>query len=136
MKIVINRCYGGFGLSHQATLRYLELKGLPCYWEIDSAWKEAYEKFGGVGPSPYLERALVHYGTQLDFMSEGNPGYFSDKDIPRDGPVLIQVIAELGKGADAESARLKVVEIPDDVDWEIEKCNGREWVAEKHRTWK
>ena len=30
---------------------------------------------------------------------------------------------------------LKVVEIPDGVDWEIEEYDGEEWVSEKHRVW-
>ena len=30
---------------------------------------------------------------------------------------------------------LKIIEIPDDVDWIIEEYDGNEWVAEKHRTW-
>jgi len=30
---------------------------------------------------------------------------------------------------------LKIVEIPDDVDWEINEDDGSEWIAEKHRTW-
>jgi hypothetical protein len=32
-------------------------------------------------------------------------------------------------------AELKVVDVPDDVDWEIGEYDGTEWVAEKHRTW-
>jgi hypothetical protein len=32
-------------------------------------------------------------------------------------------------------AELKVVEIPDDVQWQIEEYDGKEWIAEKHRTW-
>jgi hypothetical protein len=28
-----------------------------------------------------------------------------------------------------------VIEIPDDVEWEVEEYDGLEWVAEKHRTW-
>ncbi len=32
-------------------------------------------------------------------------------------------------------AKLKVVEIPDDVDWEVENYDGIEWIAEKHRIW-
>ena len=34
-EIVINKCYGGFGLSHKAIMRYAELKGfeLYCYTE-------------------------------------------------------------------------------------------------------
>lgn len=32
-------------------------------------------------------------------------------------------------------ADLKIVEIPPDVDWEINEYDGVEWVAETHRTW-
>ena len=31
MKVVINACYGGFGLSHKAIMRYAELKGFKLY---------------------------------------------------------------------------------------------------------
>jgi len=34
-----------------------------------------------------------------------------------------------------EYSELKVVEIPDDVKWQLEEYDGLEWVAEKHRTW-
>ena len=30
---------------------------------------------------------------------------------------------------------LKIIEIPDDVEYTIKEHAGREWVAEKHRTW-
>jgi len=33
MKVVINTCYGGFGLSHEAMLRYAEIKGIKLYLE-------------------------------------------------------------------------------------------------------
>ena len=32
-------------------------------------------------------------------------------------------------------SELKVVEIPDDVEYDIQEYDGNEWVAEKHRTW-
>jgi len=56
-------------------------------------------------------------------------------DIPRDDPYLVQIVREMGKDADGTYANLKIVEIPGDVDWEIGEYDGREWVAEKHRTW-
>jgi len=55
--------------------------------------------------------------------------------IERDSPILIQVIEELKDEANGHCANLKVVEIPDDVDWTIEEYDGFEWVAEVHRTW-
>ena len=30
---------------------------------------------------------------------------------------------------------LQVIEIPDDIEWEIEDDNGVEWVGETHRVW-
>ena len=59
-----------------------------------------------------------------------------DREIARDNPLLIQVVEELGALADGHFARLKIVEIPDDVEWYVEEYDGLEWVAEKHRTWR
>ena len=91
-KIVINTCYGGFGLSEEAFAQFREIKGL---------------------------------GVQYDF----------DGDIPRDDPVLIQIVEQLGQRSHGDYAKLKVVEIPDDVKWHIGEYDGCEWVAENHRTW-
>lgn len=37
--------------------------------------------------------------------------------------------------ASSRYAKLKIVEIPDDVEWVIQEQDGIEWVAEKHRIW-
>jgi hypothetical protein len=37
--------------------------------------------------------------------------------------------------ANGAHANLKIVEVPPDVEWQIEEYDGNEWVAEKHRTW-
>lgn len=34
-----------------------------------------------------------------------------------------------------DCADLKIVEIPDDVEWVIEEYDGIEYVSEVHRTW-
>lgn len=48
---------------------------------------------------------------------------------------LIKVVEAFGAAAGDEYSRLAIVEIPDDVEWTIDEYDGREWVAEKHRTW-
>jgi len=60
---------------------------------------------------------------------------FGVEDISRDDPVLIEVIEELGDAANGDHAELAIVEIPDDVEWEISEYDGSEHVAEKHRVW-
>ena len=92
MKIVINTCYGGFGLSDQGLAIYASKKNK----SIDD----------------------VHYF-----------------DIPRNDPVLVEIVEDLGQQANASYAELKVVEIPDDVDWYIKEYDGIEHIAERHRTW-
>jgi hypothetical protein len=113
MKIVINNCHGGFGLSHEAMLLYGKIKGLNIVWEVDNS-------------------KLYHY--YIGEINEDN--YFADWDIQRTDSALIEVVEKLGENADGLGAKLKVVEIPDDVDWQLQEYDGNEWIAEKHRTWK
>lgn len=58
-----------------------------------------------------------------------------DWEIPRDDPALVRVVEELKERAGERYSDLKVVEIPDGVEWELCEYDGIEWVAEKHRTW-
>ena len=60
---------------------------------------------------------------------------FCDRDIRRNDPLLIQVVEEMGEKANDRYSELKIVEIPDDVEWQIDEYDGAEWIAEKHRTW-
>lgn len=90
--IVINTCYGGFGLSDRAEREYQALAGITA-----EDWS-AY-------------------------------------NVARDDPYLVKVVRDLGMSANGPYSNLKVVEVPGDVEWEIEEYDGNEWVSEKHRTW-
>lgn len=57
-------------------------------------------------------------------------------DNDRSNYLLIAAINKLKKKANGIDADLKIVEIPDDIEWGIHGCSGREWIAEKHRTWR
>ena len=100
MKIVINRCYGGFGLSDECS-----------------------EALGGVrqetGWGHYYEFPANKYKTDL-----------------RTDPRLIELMEQKGsKWCSGDFAKLKIVEIPDDIDYYISDYDGMEAVEETHRTW-
>ena len=64
-----------------------------------------------------------------------NDQYWDGRTIKRDDPVLVDIVREMGEAADGDYARLKIVQLPADVDWTIAEYDGQEWVAEQHRTW-
>ena len=53
----------------------------------------------------------------------------------RTHPLLVRVVEELGHKASGRFSSLKVVDIPDGVDYSIEEYDGLEHIAETHRTW-
>lgn len=81
--------------------------------------------FGGFNISKEA-KALYETITSIEAVSH---------EMQRDDPVLVKIVEDLGAEANGDYAKLKVVEIPDDVDWAIGEYDGKEWVAEKHRTW-
>lgn len=87
MKVVINRCWGGFDLSDKAVAMFKALGGekLHC--------------------------------------------------CERDNPILVKVVETLGEEANTEYSSLKIVEIPDDVDYYIDDYDGMETIEECHRSW-
>ena len=56
--------------------------------------------------------------------------------IERNDPNLIKVVESLGEEANGRFSCLKVIEIPDDVEWFIDDHDGVESIHEKHRVWR
>jgi hypothetical protein len=117
MKIVINSCYGGFGLS-DAAYEYLIAQGVPLV-------EEDYKGKDNVLVIRKWKRHSSLLGKYWDF-------YF---DSRRNDPKLIEVVEKLGAKASGHCAELKIVEIPEGIDYEISEYDGFEHIAEKHRTW-
>jgi len=144
MKIVINECYGGFGLSKEACQRYFDLKGQQVWIEVDKKLP-ALDMFTVwlVSPEERLEikEGEAFYKMSNDERSDYNWKYsqqtwYRDYKLARNDPILVQVVEEMGDKASGRCAKLAIVEIPDDVEWIVEEHDGMEWVAEKHRIWR
>ena len=138
MKIAINKCYGGFSLSHEAEMEVARRKGIELYPFINKRRKDGsldFHKF-----EPYLgeKELLIFYATkplEKDGTYKEDSYYSGGRNLERNDPILIQVIEDMGEKASGRCAQLKIVEIPDDVEWEIDEYDGMESVSEKHNTW-
>jgi hypothetical protein len=115
--IVINRQHGGFGLSWDAQIAYLERAGI-AYTLVDRESRDDTIRFG--------------QEIKLDNGDDWNDCH----DIARDDPILVDIVREMGDNANGGFANLQVVKIPGDVEWAIDEYDGLEWVAEKHRVWR
>ena len=88
------------------------------------------DRHSGFGVSEELEAKYK------GILGISNPDFCASWDIPRNCPVLVALVEEMGERANDTYSRLKVVEVPDDIDWYIEEYDGIEHVAEVHRTWR
>lgn len=143
MKVVINNCHGGFGLSAKALMEYAKRKGMTLYF-YGNLVGEHFDTLRQLTPD---ERDKYWYGTCLTtdlgqtversevYNEKYKDAHFSVYDIKRNDPDLVAVVESMGEKASDEYSQLKIIEIPDDVEFEIMDYDGHEWVAEKHRTW-
>lgn len=140
MKIVINNCFGGFGLSHEAMLRYFEIKGITVYpekgkdiWEHWTYWTTPPENRVETKEGEAFYKMSIE--DRQAYNEQWSEQTVYERDIARDDPALVQVVEELGSKANGRHAELKVVNVPDNIMWHISEYDGRESVAENHRTW-
>ena len=146
-KIVINRCFGGYGLSGAAFELIAKKLGKECHW-FALEWTEGNRRLVPVSGFSAKDTRLKQAFDRSDFSEvylptlrpEDRNSLWKAHSIPdfrdqRDNPILVAVVEELGDNACSSHAELRVVEIPDGVKWVIEEDDGREWVSEAHQIW-
>ena len=126
MKIILNKCFGGFRLSKKAYELYANKIGKKVYAYVNEDFRDnIYKKVNG-------DSLFVTYFTK-DF---GDIAEISDDDYEkynlylrneyRLDKTLIEVVEELGKKASGMCGNLEVVEIPDNSFYEIDEYDGLE----------
>lgn len=135
MKVVINSCHGGFGLSPLAIMEYLKRKEKECHF-YNGGLSKKYKRIENISDIGGLLFSVSTKDVGKNAAWEDiKPHYFSYYGIDRTDKDLISVVEELGEKANGECARLSIVEIPDGIEWEISEYDGIETVEEKHRSW-
>ena len=121
MKVVINRCFGGFSLSDEAIEKCIEYgMTVASSYEADN-----YKECDFVQTN---ENWCQYYPAKH---------YYSDPEF-RSHPTIIKVIEELGyEKASGLHAKLDIVDIPFDSTsgWYIHDYDGRECINEQHQSW-
>lgn len=147
-KVVINACFGGFRLSDAAYERLIAL-GIPVRKYVkqelgpDGRYSQPPENTGEIifdreltpPGEDEMNDKMYHAFKGTDSRIFGNRYWDSWTDRNREHPLLIQVVEEMGAAANGVCAGLKIVEIPDDVEYTIEEYDGNEHLAEAHQTW-
>lgn len=125
-KIVYNACFGGFGLSHEAMMRYAEIKGITLYTNKDKFGASYYlcpvEEYEQILAE---ERAMPVDTRRFD---RSSALYFCDRDIDRADPALVQVVEELGDAASDEFAKLRIENVSPGTLYRIDEYDGSETV--------
>lgn len=151
--LVINSCYGGFGLSPRAVQRLAELRGQPCYLftgglsdvyvpaTIEQCAKTMFwSAFTIPDPNTIHDPDAAEWVSMtLEERRDSNARHeavaLPTHPDNRADPLLVQVVRELGDEANGSCAELKVVEIPDGVKWVLSEYDGIERVEEEHQSW-
>ena len=124
MKIILNKCFGGFDVSTQGYELYAKKKGLELYkykYNLD------FRNCEYIKLKDEENELFEHYFTK-DF---GEIAKISDEDYSkynltlreehRQDQTLIEVVEELGEKASGIFGELEVVEIPDNSFYKIDE---------------
>lgn len=134
MKIAINTSKGAFNLSHTALMEYSKRKGFELYPFIAEA------TIDGRVCVPYSGQkySWVYYSlSPIEKNDKFFPKVFDISTIKRNDKDLIDIISELGeRQSSCGDSTIKVIDVPDNLDFVVESCNGEEWVSEKHKIWR
>lgn len=137
MKIVLNGCYGGYGLSYEAMVLYWHARGRDLYFYRDISVYDSYSKIhkyerislADIQRSRNTWTGYIYCTTedQGEYIFNFPENVVSDRDIDRTDPILISVVETMGsEAASGRFASLYIEEIPNGTQYKIDNYDGIE----------
>lgn len=136
MKVVINKCFGGYGLNMKAQKEIARLKGMQLWFYTGSGRIAERLKMVKDEVEPFILVAVTkNFGNEATW-GEIDNFIFNAKELERNDKDLTQALENLGvKNCNTRFSELKIVKIPDGMEYEITDYDGVETLHEKHRSW-
>ncbi len=137
MKVILNKCYGGFGVSQEAYELYAKKKGIELFaYKLECENDKPIYRKTDTGSSIFTHVFTKDFGDCIELSDDNSEKYYLYLDRShREDPVLIEVVEELGDRASGRFSELVVVDIPDDMEYEIDEYDGVEMLHQKVEKW-
>lgn len=149
-ELLINRCFGGYTLSNEVLIELTKRKHKDfekLYFYCEDYSNQRYVKIKDfkykngklVNSGYFLDSLYLSYHDQGDIVKYNDFKY--DKLIwsdnwSRDDEDLIKLFKEWGsERCSGDCSKLKLVEIPNDIEYYIDVYDGLESIHERHRSW-
>ncbi len=145
-KIILNKDYGGFGVSAKAHKLYAERLGKELFYYIGQ-YEGHHVVYKKVSYEEFIKKNSLFYiysfkdlGDEAikDVVIEDEVETLNLDESHREDPLLIQIVEELGEEASGWAATLRVVEIPDELangNYMIDDYDGAEILHAKVETY-
>ena len=135
-KVILNKCCGGFGLSKEAYELYAKKKGISVFHYTQENLKKEIYTYATDDNRTFDFYFTKDFGDNVYISNEDFKKYFLNLDENfREDKTLIEVVEELGEKANTFYSNLKIVEIPDDLDYVIDNYDGIETLHQKVQEW-
>jgi hypothetical protein len=138
MKVILNKCYGGFGFSRKAYEMYAEKHGFKVYpYEIKDVTESGtvYQKVGRAEENLFSNYFTEDFGDEFTPTKEDWKKMLFLSSEHREDPVAIEIVETLGSEASGRYSDLVVVDIPDGLDYVVDDYDGIETLHQKVQTW-
>ena len=135
-KVILNKCFGGFGVSKEAYELYAKKKGIDVFHYTQKNLKNEIYTYATDDNRSFDFYFTKDFGDNVYISDEDFKKYFLNLDENfREDKTLIEVVEELGEKANTFYSNLKIVEIPDDLDYVIDNYDGIETLHQKVQEW-